>query len=124
MNANETAFAAVLEGWKQADKIRHYGFEEITFRLAPKTTYTPDFHTVEWDHSIVFYECKAGQATGKYYVQGDGGIKMKLFAERFQHFPLYVTWAHKTYDRKYKEIGAYGASNDASDEDDSTETEG
>ena len=115
MNANEERFAKVLDEWKANGRILHYGFEELTFKLAPKTTYTPDFYVVQDDLQVVLYEVKSGQKTGKYFAIGDAGIKMKMCAEKFKHFALIVTWDHKTYARKYQEVGAHGADDNAAD---------
>ena len=109
MNANEIAFAKVLDEWKVNGQVLWYAFEAVTFKLAPKTTYTPDFMVVHADLSLVAYEVKSGQRTGKPFTQGDAVVKMKLCAELFPHIPLIVTWVHKTYPRQYKEIGAHGA---------------
>ena len=109
MNANEQAFAKVLDEWKLNGKVLWYAFESVTFKLAPKTTYTPDFLAVHDDMSLVAYEVKSGQRTGKPFTQGDAVVKMKLCAELFPHIPLIITWVHKTYPRKYKEVGAHGA---------------
>lgn len=108
MNDNESRFAKVLDEWKMNGRILHYGFEEITFKLAPKTTYTPDFYVVQQDLQMILYEVKSGQKTGKYFTLGDATVKMKMFAEKFKHLQLIVTWDHKSYVRKYAEIGDHG----------------
>lgn len=44
MNGTERRYAAeVLEPRRMAGEILRWDFEPITFRLAPRTTYTPDF---------------------------------------------------------------------------------
>ena len=109
MNANEIAFAKVLDEWKANGQVLWYAFEAVTLKLAPKTTVTFDFLVVHADLSLVFYEVKSGQKTGKPFTQGDAVVKMKTAAALFPHIPIIVTWVHKTYPRKYKEIGAHGA---------------
>ena len=108
MNANEAAFAKVLEEWKARGDILHYGYESVQLILAPRTTLLLDFHVIEADGTFVFYECKAGMRNGKYRVEEDANVKMKLAAEKFPYLKMVVTWVHKTYARKYKEIGAHG----------------
>lgn len=110
MNANEEAFAVELEQMKQRGEILAYWFESMTFRLAPKTTVTFDFIVVDSDCNVVAYEVKGGKKDGKPFVMEDAHLKYKVFAEKFPHIPLFLTWMHKTYGRKYKEVGDYGES--------------
>lgn len=109
MNANEQAFAKVLDEWKLNGRILWYEFEGITLNLAPRTTLTIDFAVVHDDLSMALYEVKSGQKTGKPFTQGDAVVKMKMAAAKFPHIPIIITWVHKTYPRKYKEVGAHGA---------------
>lgn len=115
MNGNEAKFAALLEEWKRAGTIRHYGYESITLTLAPRTTILIDFHVIEADGTIVFYECKAGMKNGKYRAEDDAVVKLKVAAEKFPYFKILVTWDHKAYARKYQEVGAHGADDNTAD---------
>lgn len=108
MNANEAAFAKVLEEWKAKGEVLFYSFESLQLILAPRTTLLLDFHAVMSDGTLVFYECKAGMKNGRYRVEEDANVKMKLAAEKFPYLRIIITWAHKTYPRKYKEVGAHG----------------
>lgn len=119
MNANEQAFAKVLDEMKLNGQVLWWAFEAITLKLAPKTTLTLDFAVIHSDLQFVFYEVKSGQKSGRPFVQGDAMPKMKMAAEKFPHFPIIVTWTHKNYGRKYEEIGAHGGGvEDALDTDD------
>lgn len=57
-------------------------YEAITFRLAPKTTYTPDFLIVTADHLIELHECKGG------FTRDDARVKWKVAAALYPFF----TW--------------------------------
>lgn len=109
INKNEAQFAAILDEWLANGRILHYGYENITLTLAPRTTLLLDFHVIEADGTIVFYECKGGMRNGKYRAEEDATVKMKVAAKQFPYFKIIVTWEHTTYGRKYAEIGAHGA---------------
>ena len=57
-------------------------YEALTLRLAPKTTYTPDFLVVTADHLIELHECKGG------FTRDDARVKWKVAAELYPFF----TW--------------------------------
>lgn len=108
MNSNETAFSLVLEQWKQEGKIRSYEFEGLTLRLAPLTTLTLDFFVVDADGLCMFFEVKGGKKDGKYHIEDDAWQKTKIAAKMFPYFPIVLTWSHKDYGRKYKEVLGLG----------------
>lgn len=74
MNKTEAAYAAILEAKKMSGEILRYDFEPETFRLADKTTYTPDFRVVRADLGVEFHEVKGG------FVREDAWIKLKIAA--------------------------------------------
>lgn len=108
MNDNEKRFAATLAEWKLNGRIKAFEFEGVTLNLAPRTTLTMDFIVQEADDTLVFYEVKGGKKDKKYHIEEDAWLKMKLAAEKFPYLKMLITWDHKTYERQYKEVGAYG----------------
>lgn len=103
MNSIETEFAWIQERRKRAGEIIDYCFEGMTFRLADKTTYTPDFVIVHPD----YFECidckqrgkieeRISKKTGnKYKYQwssktDDAAVKIKVAAEIYKWFK----WAY------------------------------
>ena len=76
MNPTEEWYAAQLEALKQAGAVQWYKFEGITFKLAPRTTYTPDFAVMMADNTIELHEVKG-------FWQGTARVKIKLAAELF-----------------------------------------
>lgn len=79
MNKTETAYAQKLELLYKANEIVGWKFEPITFRLAPKTTYTPDFIVVTSEH-VELHEIKGS------FVRDDAMVKFKVAAEMFPYF--------------------------------------
>ncbi len=53
MNKTEAAYALHLEALRLAGKITGFRFEAITFRLAKRTRYTPDFHVWLPDRALL-----------------------------------------------------------------------
>lgn len=78
MNKTERSFRDTLEGAKSRQLITWYGRESITFRLAGRTRYTPDF-LVCGDFGQVCVEVKG-------YMRDDAAVKLKVAAEMYQHF--------------------------------------
>lgn len=78
MNRTEVAYARVLHLRKLAGEILHYEFEAITFRLADRSTYTPDFYVVENDLTLTFYEVKGSAA---FKLDAVGRVKLKQAAK-------------------------------------------
>ena len=87
MNRMEEAFAERLELLKKSGEISDYRFEAATLRLAPKTTYTPDFLVVS-DH-IILYEVKG-------FRRDDAMVKLKVAAKMFPFFEFILV----TQDRQ------------------------
>lgn len=90
MNKPEKAYAAHLDQLLKASEISWYGFEKVTFKLAPDTRYTPDFMVMLNDGQIEFHEVKGGKKkkiggvdTGErtFWCEEDAKLKIKLAAE-------------------------------------------
>ena len=103
MNSIEEEFSWILEQQKRAGEIVDYAFEAMTFRLADRTTYTPDFVIVHHDHfELVDVKARGvakigiSKKTGKPYKKqwtskrDDAAVKMKVAAERFP----WMQWAY------------------------------
>jgi len=76
MNPTEAWYAEQLEELKRQGAVQWYKFEGITFKLAPRTTYTPDFAVMMADNTIELHEVKG-------FWQGTARVKIKLAAELF-----------------------------------------
>lgn len=83
MNKTEEAYSKVLEARKLAGEIVDYKFEAIKFRLAEKTTYTPDFFVTTASGYVEFHECKG---SWKAPYQEDARVKIKVVAEMYPQF--------------------------------------
>ena len=79
MNKTEAKYACeVLDMQKAAGEILDYKFEAVRFKLAPNTTYTPDFFVVYLDHFEII-EVKG-------YWEEDARVKIKVFNELYPWF--------------------------------------
>ena len=87
MNATEARFAAELQTRQSVGEIVWFAFECVTFRLADKTTYTPDFLVLYATLELWAIDVKGTTKTkgGKYkpFSEEDARIKIKLAAELF-----------------------------------------
>ncbi len=119
MNQIETAFAWMLQAQKIKGEIIDFRFEPITFNLAPKTTYTPDFEIVWSDHfEYVDIKAKGGETekiskvTGKPYkkrwssMRDDAAVKIKVAAAQNPWVKWSVWYALGNGDWVREEIGA------------------
>ena len=79
MNRTEQAYADILETKKKAGEIRDYKFEQVTFKLADDTRYTPDFYVVYPEHAE-FHEVKGG------LVRDDAKVKFKVAVSMFPEY--------------------------------------
>jgi len=94
MNKLETRYRDLLEARKQAGDIIDYVYEGITFRLASRTTYTPDFLVVMND-CFEIHEVKG-------YWRDDARVKWKLAAEKFPWLRFVaVQWRRKQWVFEY-----------------------
>jgi len=92
MNKTEKLYADRLEIAKQTKEILSYGFEQVTFKIAPKTTYTPDFMVIYPGH-IEFHEVKG-------FLRESGNIKFKATAAMHPEFG----WKMIRYNKKVWEL--------------------
>jgi len=104
MNQNEERYAEVLN-----EQGLTYAFESITFTLAPRTTLLPDFAVVTHDGTLELHEVKGGKKNGKYHVEPDAWLKLKMAAAKFPWLRFVVVWWHKDYGWNKQEVGAHGA---------------
>ena len=97
MNKLELQYAASLEILRQSGSIAAWSFEPVTLRLAPRTTYTPDFMVITGDSTIQFREVKG-------YWEDDARVKIKVAAEMFYWFDFYAI-TRKKGEWIYEKIG-------------------
>jgi hypothetical protein len=83
MNKTEAAYSRRLDSRKLAGEILAWRFEAITFRLAYRCHYTPDFLVIT-PGEIQVHEIKGG------YVREDGLIKWKMAAEAHPEFRFFL----------------------------------
>lgn len=80
MNGTESAYAVILEAKRRAGHIQAYAYEAITLKLAPRTTYTPDFLVLSADGYVELHEVKGG------FHRDDARVKLKVAATLFPWF--------------------------------------
>ena len=83
MNRLETAYAGQLALRQRAGEVCWWAFEPITLRLAPRTSYTPDFLVLLADGTIECVEVKALWSDGRVGYRDDARVKLKLAAQWF-----------------------------------------
>lgn len=76
MNRTEAAYAERLEEMKQAGTVVWYAFEGVTFKLADRTRYTPDFAVMLADGVMEMHEVKG-------FWRDDARVKIKVAAEMY-----------------------------------------
>jgi len=86
MNKTEQAYSEVLNQRIEAGEVISWRYEPLTFRLAKRTTITPDFWVVMADGSIEIHEVKACNANGSYRIEDDAAVKIKCAAEEYREF--------------------------------------
>lgn len=86
MNNIEKEYASELELRRLAGEIVSWGFERLTFRLAKRTRYTPDFDVLYPDGRMELVEVKATWGHGKAGWREDSKIKYKITRETFPMF--------------------------------------
>lgn len=92
MNKTEMRYAEHLERRRLAGEIRSYRYEPVTFRLAKKTRYTPDFMIELLSGEICFTEVKGRKSDGGYITDPVGKVKIKIAAELFPEFHFEIAW--------------------------------
>ena len=85
----EEQYRNMLELKYRACEILAYEYESITFRLAPKTTYTPDFLVVLPNGKIQIHEVKG-------FAREDAIIKFKVAAQQNPWFEFIMVKKSKT----------------------------
>lgn len=89
MNGLEARYSIHLEMLRQTGRVESWRFEDMKFRLANRTFYTPDFWVVLPDGQVELHEVK-----GRW--EDDARVKLKVAAERFHEFGFVAI----TYDRR------------------------
>jgi hypothetical protein len=96
MNKLETSYRDYLDGLKLSGDILDYVYEGVTFRLAVRTTYTPDFLVIRPD-CIEIHEVKG-------FWRDDGRVKWKTAAAKYPWFRFVGVqrrknqWVFEIYD--------------------------
>jgi len=105
MSKTEERFAKILDGLMLKGEIIEYMFEPITFKLAERLHYKPDFFAVYSDPKLgcAFFEIKANHhfANAK-SSQANSISKLKVAANKFKAFYFY-----KCYPKPQKEGGEW-----------------
>lgn len=76
MNKLEESYSHYLEELKQKGDVLWWKFEGMTFKLAKRTTYTPDFNVMLANGQLQMHEVKG-------FWQGDARVKIKVAADMF-----------------------------------------
>lgn len=86
MNKTELAYSLVLDEMKRNGDIESWRFEAIRLKLAEKTHLTVDFYVIRSDGLVEFHEVKACRSDGKFLVEDDARVKLKVAAELYPEF--------------------------------------
>jgi len=84
MNGLESDYATHLELLRRAGEVSWFEFEAVTLKLAPRTTYTPDFAVVMANGETQYHDCKGGP------IEPQAAVKLKLSAEKFTPYRFFV----------------------------------
>ncbi len=101
MNKLETRYAMHLDVQKELGHIVLWRYEEVKFRLADRTWYTPDFYIITAAGKIELHETKG-------FMQEDANVKIKSVAEKFQELTFVLVregkgrWELYEYGRQEK----------------------
>lgn len=104
-NKTEQAFESeMLEPRKLAGELVWYGYEPLTFRIAKKTSYTPDYMALRADGTMEAWEVK-GTWKDQHYQHSR--VKVKVAAAMFPMFPFRVAMRGGKGEPRWKveEIG-------------------
>jgi restriction endonuclease len=82
MNSLEAEYAQYLKEQQLVGNVLWYIFEGIKLKLAPNTTYTPDFCMMRKDGEIAFVETKG-------FMRDDANVKIKVAASMYP-FPFFL----------------------------------
>lgn len=106
MNKTERAYADQLDLAVHAGQIRGWLYEPLSFRLADRTSYCPDFLVFELDDSLTVTEVKGG------FMRDDGIVKLKVAAELYP----WIRWRLAQYKNRTWTIKEIGRVDDDTDE--------
>lgn len=87
MNGIESWYWSTIVERVKSGEFLSARYEAITIRLAPKTTWTPDFFIIKKDGTAMFHETKA---SWKGAGQDVSRVKVKLAAEMYPEFEFSV----------------------------------
>jgi len=95
MNKTESRMNNLLKSLQITGSIKDFSYEDITFRLAEKMRYTPDFRIIYPDGRIKFIEVKGA------YITERGDLKFKFAIEKYPEY-IWEMWQWK--DNHWKVI--------------------
>lgn len=105
MNKTERDFSEMLKAGWNATQIAQWNREPITFRLAGRTRYTPDFlvwpDARNWDTRFTFVEVKG-------WLREDAAIKIKVVADLFPCFRWLLVYREGRHGWKVFEVTRKG----------------
>jgi len=76
MNKTEQSYEVHLSELKLLGEVKEYWFEGIKLKLAPNTSYTPDFLVLTSDMTLECHEVKG-------FWEDDARVKIKVAADKF-----------------------------------------
>ncbi len=95
MNKDENRFAELLKQQQYSGEILKFYYEQVKFRLAEKTFYTPDFLVVKPDH-LEIVEIKG-------FLRDDAAVKFKCAAELYPWLKWkMIRWKKKQWETIYE----------------------
>lgn len=95
MNRLESEYAKTLEELRSEGEIVDYWYEGVTLRLAPRTSYTPDFMVMTSEMEIEMHEVKG-------FWRDDARVKFKVAADMYPFRFVAITKARKKDKDKYR----------------------
>jgi hypothetical protein len=102
MNKTEQSYWEHLLLQRAEGKILWCSYEPLRFRLAPRTTYTPDFGVMLKDHTLEFHETKG-------FLEEDAIVKFKMVRELYWMFAFRMFKRGKgRWNELYSEFGKDG----------------
>jgi hypothetical protein len=104
MNKTETAFWHLLSAMPH-DAIRRVSREPLTFRLAGRTRYTPDFGVWLWAPNGAWH---VTMIEVKGYMRDDAAVKLKVAAEMYPEFAWLLVVRDGRHSWLAREVTAHG----------------
>ena len=90
MNKTESAYAELLSEQMVTGDIVAWRYESQSFRLARRTTLTPDFIIIRPDGSLEVHEVKACKSNGSFLIEDDAAVKIKTAAAIYTEYTWYL----------------------------------